>query len=67
MLQFLKEINAQSAVGKTLSEALKYADLKYPKFLETAPREIGRLKGCQKLLEDIIENEEAIADEATVE
>ena len=60
MLKFLKEINVQSAVGKSLSEALKFADSKYPKLLDSASREIGRLKGCQGLLEDIIESEESV-------
>lgn len=59
MMNFLKEINTQSANGKSLRRALKSANKKFSSFLDDqAPRQIGRLEGCNELLKDVIEDKE---------
>ena len=56
MMNFLKEINAQSAKGKSLRRALKAANKKYPSFLDDqAARQICRLEGFTELLKDEVE------------
>ena len=58
MMNFLKEINAQSAKGKSLLCALKSAYEKFPSFLDDqGVRQIGRLEGCNELLKDAVEGE----------
>lgn len=58
MMNFLKEINIQSAEGKSLRRALRGANKKYPSFLDDqAARQIGRLEGCNDLLKDEVDSE----------